>query len=110
MAQIETREALDQVDAICEAPGLDAIFIGPSDLSAALGVTGQMGDPILREAMDRIIGAAKRHGKLLALPGSPTEAGQWAAKGVDLLFLASDVACMRLGAQTLLKQARESLG
>jgi 2-keto-3-deoxy-L-rhamnonate aldolase RhmA len=60
--QIETAEALDNVDAIAATPGVDVLFIGPNDLSANLGVFRQFDSPTYLTAVDRIVTATKRHG------------------------------------------------
>jgi len=66
MAQVETREAVDRVHDLCAVPGLDAIFLGPADLSASLGVAGQTGHPRVFEAAAHAIQAARSHGKQTA--------------------------------------------
>ena len=53
--QIESREALEALDGICRVPGVDAVFIGPSDLSAALGHRGQPGHPDVQAAISKAI-------------------------------------------------------
>lgn len=62
--QIETREAIKNLDAILEVPGISAIYIGPSDLAMALGSEPRKGqnDPIVVEAKRTILETAKRHG------------------------------------------------
>ncbi len=62
--QIETREAIKNLDAILQVPGIGAIYIGPSDLSMALGHEPRKGqsDPEVVAAMDTILAAAQRHG------------------------------------------------
>lgn len=107
MVQIETREALERVDEICSVPGLDALFIGPGDLSVSLGVPGLTTHPLVFEAAERIIAAGKTHGKLVAMAGRAADASLWAANGVDLLFCGSDILCMKLGVETLWQQATE---
>jgi 4-hydroxy-2-oxoheptanedioate aldolase len=59
IVQIETRRALENVEAIAQTPGLDMIFIGPNDLSTSLGHPGQMRHPEVQEAIRRILRAAK---------------------------------------------------
>jgi 2-keto-3-deoxy-L-rhamnonate aldolase RhmA len=59
---IETREALDCVDEIASVPGVDALFIGPYDLTLALGIIGQFDNPIFLQALDRVIKAAEKAG------------------------------------------------
>lgn len=62
--QIETKEAIKNLDAILEVPGISAIYIGPSDLSMALGKEPRAGqsDPEVVEARNYILETAKKHG------------------------------------------------
>jgi 2-keto-3-deoxy-L-rhamnonate aldolase RhmA len=60
--QIETREALDDLDAILSVPGIDALLIGPNDLSAALGHTGDLTHPEVEEAVAHVLSRAREHG------------------------------------------------
>ncbi|PIE35369.1 2,4-dihydroxyhept-2-ene-1,7-dioic acid aldolase [candidate division KSB3 bacterium] len=62
--QIETREAVKNLDAILQVPGISAIYIGPSDLSMAYGKEPRLGqsDPEVVEAKQTILETAKRHG------------------------------------------------
>ena len=62
VVQIETPEALDNVDAIAAVPGIEILFLGPGDLSIALGVPCKPDQPELKDAMERIAAAAKKHG------------------------------------------------
>jgi 4-hydroxy-2-oxoheptanedioate aldolase len=64
LAQIETREALDNLDAILSTPGLDGVYVGPSDLSLTLGLPpGQdKTEPALFEAFDQVLEGCRRHG------------------------------------------------
>ena len=64
MAMIETKEGLANLDAICATPGLDAVYIGPSDLSFALGMVprGDNPDPVHLATCDKIREAAHKHG------------------------------------------------
>ncbi|CAH0034039.1 unnamed protein product [Clonostachys rhizophaga] len=65
MIQIETREGVENVDAIAATPGVDLVFIGPNDLAQSLlGYTPARGDePEFVAAVDKIIAAARKHGK-----------------------------------------------
>lgn len=60
--QVETRQALEQVEAIAAVPGVDVLFVGPNDLSANLGVFQQWDHPTFQEAIDRVLAAAGQHG------------------------------------------------
>lgn len=110
MAQVETKEAVDRVDDLCCVPGLDAIFIGPADLSASLGVPGQTSHDSVYEAAARVVQTAKAHGKLTAAGIAPQDLPFWTRQNVDLLFCTNDIAAMKVGAQRALDEAREVLG
>ncbi len=62
ICQVETAEALENVDAIAAVPGIDVLFIGPNDLSANLNIFRQFDHPEFVGAVDRIVTAARRHG------------------------------------------------
>ena len=79
--QIETLGALDQVDAIAALPHVDLVFIGPADLSLALGVGGQFHHEKLWEAIGRVAQATKKHGKAW---GAVVPDPQFAAKALEL--------------------------
>jgi 4-hydroxy-2-oxoheptanedioate aldolase len=99
-AMIETREALRNLDAILATPGIDAVFIGPSDLSLALS-DGKTLDPHSREvdaAASEIGAAAKRAGKIAgAYTAHAQRANELAARGFRFLAVASDAAFLRAG-------------
>ena len=63
VAQIETAGALAQLQDIADEPGLDVLYVGPNDLTQALGVPGQYGDSRYREALGTIARQAKTSGK-----------------------------------------------
>ena len=63
IVQIETAGALDAVDAIAAEKGVDVLFVGPNDLSQALGVPGQYGDERYRTAVERVGAAARARSK-----------------------------------------------
>jgi 2-keto-3-deoxy-L-rhamnonate aldolase RhmA len=63
VAQIETAGALAELAEIAAEPGLDVLYVGPNDLTQALGVPGQYGDSRYREALARIARQAKTAGK-----------------------------------------------
>lgn len=108
MAQIETTQALTNLEEICSVPGVD-IFIGPSDLAASLGVPGQTGHALVRESGELVIRAAKKHEKLVAVGSMPSDYEFWVEAGVDVLFCTNDIFCLRVGAQVALQQAREAV-
>ena len=62
VVQAETAEAVQNIEAIARVPGLDAVFVGPYDLSASLGHPGEVDHPEVRAAIGRVSGAAGGRG------------------------------------------------
>jgi 4-hydroxy-2-oxoheptanedioate aldolase len=93
MPMIETAEALEHLDAILSVPGVDAVYVGPSDLSLALGCKPRLDqtDPPVVEAQRRIVEACRRHGIVAGIHNSTaTYALQMIAEGYQFVTLASD--------------------
>lgn len=67
IVQIETREALANLESIAAVPGVDGLFIGPSDLSADMGHLGASGHPEVRRAIDEAIGRTCKAGKIAGI-------------------------------------------
>ena len=105
-AMIETQTALNNVEAIAATPGIDALFLGPADLSIALS-NGANVDPLSSEVdreLDRIIAAARKAGKIMgAYCHSAERAVALAKRGVRFLAVGSDMAFLRAGAAAALK-------
>lgn len=109
-AMIETAQALDNLDAILSVEGLDAIYIGPSDLSLALGCKPSFDelDPKAAEAVDHILARAKAHGVTAAIHnGTPEAALARIAKGFQLVTVSSDARLMAAGAQQVVATMRQ---
>jgi 4-hydroxy-2-oxoheptanedioate aldolase len=92
-AMIETAEAVKNLDAILSTSGLDAVYIGPSDLSISLG--GKPGldqtEPKVVGAIEEILAGCKRHGVHAGLhTGSPAYAKAMIAKGFEFVTLLND--------------------
>lgn len=91
--QIETRQAIENLDAILEVPGISAIYVGPSDLAMALGSQPRKGqnDPQVVEAKEKIITTARRHGIPAGIHTNSTEVAlEMIRKGFQLVTLQSD--------------------
>jgi len=96
MAQIETQGGLAAVEAIAGVDGIDLLFIGPNDLSAALGHFGEQDHPVVRAAIDRIVAVAKAKGKFLGtVPTKERDARTLFAAGFDMVISGSDVSLLR---------------
>jgi 4-hydroxy-2-oxoheptanedioate aldolase len=104
-AMIETAQALDNLDAILSVEGLDAIYIGPSDLSLALGCKPVFDDvePKVAEAIAHICARAKAHGVVAGVHnGRPDVALARVAMGFRFVTLGSDARLLASGSQELL--------
>jgi 4-hydroxy-2-oxoheptanedioate aldolase len=91
--QIETREAIKNLDEILEVRGIGAIYIGPSDLSMALGLEPRKGqtDPEFIDAVETILAAAKRHGVPAGIHTNSVDAAvQMIGRGFQFTSLQSD--------------------
>jgi 4-hydroxy-2-oxoheptanedioate aldolase len=100
IAMIETRAALANVDAIAATPGIDVLFVGPSDLSITL-TGGATLDPHSKEVeaqLDKIVAAAKKAGKVAGLYCASAErAAAMAKRGFGYLAVGSDLGFFREG-------------
>jgi 4-hydroxy-2-oxoheptanedioate aldolase len=106
LAMIETSTALGNVDAIADTPGIDALFVGPYDLSTALsgGKAQDVQSPEVERAIDRICQAATKAGKI---PGiycrDPERALAMSRRGFRFITIGSDLGIVRDGAAAQVK-------
>ncbi len=108
-AMIETAAALDNLDQILSVEGLDAIYIGPSDLSLALGCKPTFDDldPKAAEAVEHILERAKAHGVVAGIHNGSTDAAlKRIARGFQFVTISSDVRLMAAGAQQVVAAMR----
>lgn len=93
MPMIETALALKNLDAILSVPGIDAVYVGPSDLSLSLGCKPRLDqtDPPVVEAQQQIVDACKRHGVIAGIHNNTAAyALKMVAAGYQFVTLASD--------------------
>ncbi|MSQ42043.1 MAG: 2,4-dihydroxyhept-2-ene-1,7-dioic acid aldolase [Dehalococcoidia bacterium] len=113
IVMIETAEALDHLDEIMATPGVDAAYIGPSDLAYALGLeaTGDNSDPRHAEAVRRIFEAAKRHGVAPGIhTGSVAFTTRYLQMGFQMVTLGTDRGFMSARASADLAAVRLAAG
>lgn len=111
-AMIETAKALENLDDILSVKGLDAVYIGPSDLSLALGCTPTFDDvdPPVVEAIDHILARAKAHGVVAGIHNGTAEAAlARIAKGFQFVTISSDARLIAAGAQQVLGKMRSGM-
>jgi len=108
-AMIETAQALDNLDAILSVEGLDAIYVGPSDLSLALGCAPNFDDPEPKaaQAIDHILERARAHGVVAGIHnGGPDAALARVARGFQFVTVSSDARLIAAGAQQIMTRMR----
>lgn len=107
IVQIESRTGLQNIDAIASTSGVDALFIGPSDLAASLGHLGNPGHADVQEAVAAAkarIDASGKPAGTFAL--SPLDARRRVDEGFQFVSAGTDVGVLLTGARDLLAQAR----
>jgi len=101
IAQIEDREALDQIEAIAVVPGIDALFIGRIDLTVSLNAANP-DEPVVLDAIERIIGACRAAGRTVGMfVPRDADVADWRAQGVTLFLQGSDHTAIRAGARAM---------
>jgi 4-hydroxy-2-oxoheptanedioate aldolase len=107
LVQVETQAALDNIEAIAGIEGVDGIFIGPADLHASLGHTGETANarvkPLIDDAIRRIRKAGKAPGILTPLE---TDAKHWLGCGALFVAVGADVGLLARGAEALAAKFR----
>src|SRR5438093_238154 len=92
---IEEARAVERIDEIASTPGIDAMFIGTSDLSFSLGLRGAQNHHKLHEAIAKVLEAGKRHGKFLGRPaGTPEQVNEYMGQGFQLFQAPTDIGLM----------------
>lgn len=103
--QVETVGAVDAIEDIAAIDGLDALFVGPADLSARLGDVGAFEGGAFRDAVDRVVRAAGDAGVALGtLATSPESVARRWEWGVDFLAVGTDVGYLRAGSREYLER------
>jgi len=110
--QIEHIEAVDNIDEILAVEGIDAVFIGPYDLSASMGITGQFEHPDYVAARDRILEACGRHKivpGLHVVPPDPQQVADRQQEGYRFIAYSLDITMLTTACQGGLAKIRESI-
>jgi len=104
--QIETTIAVDRIDEILSVEGIEAIFVGPNDLSMSLGVFQRFDSPRFLKAIDRVVSSCEAHGIApgLLAPTGPVEVS--VEQGFRLINLGGDSGFMASAAKDALEKAK----
>jgi 4-hydroxy-2-oxoheptanedioate aldolase len=108
LVQVETRTALDNLEAIASVPGVDGVFIGPSDLAAALGHLGNAAHPEVQAAIMDGLARLKRLGKPAGILTSVVaDAQRYIDAGFTFVAVGTDVGLLARGGEALLRTFRK---
>lgn len=109
VAMIETPRAVANAEAIAAVPGVDVLLIGTSDLTATMGIAGQIGHPEVRAAYAKVGAACAKHGKVMGMGGvyDETVAPDYIALGARFVLGGSDHAFVMTGAAARAKFLRD---
>ena len=102
LLQVETQAGLDAIEAICGIDGVDGVFVGPADLHASLGHTGEIANPKVKPLIDQAIRRIRKCG---CAPGiltpSEADARHWLDCGALFVAVGADVGILARGAEAL---------
>ncbi|STZ76395.1 2-dehydro-3-deoxyglucarate aldolase [Bergeriella denitrificans] len=102
MVQVESRLGVENVEKIAAVEGVDCVFVGPGDLSAALGYIGQPNHPEVQKAIQDIFAAAKKHGKACGiLAPAEEDARRYMEWGATFVGVGSDLGVFRAASRAL---------
>ncbi len=105
LVQVETREALNELEAIAKVDGVDGVFIGPSDLAASLGHIGNPAHPEVQEAIHDAVKRLKAVGKPAGiLTGNEDEARRYIEWGYLFVAVGTDIGLLAKNADALAKR------
>jgi len=107
LVQVETQGALDNIEAICAVDGVDGVFIGPADLHASLGYTGEIANPKVKPMIDEAIRRIRKQGKAPGiLTPNEADAKHWLSCGGLFVAVGADVGILARGAEALAAKFR----
>lgn len=112
VAVVETAEALEHIDTICETAGIDAVWIGPSDLSVSLGVPGDFESTTYRQAESVLVEACRRREMPFAIgaAGTPAQAVAQIRQGCFTVLVGDDATLLQRAIAGLLRDIHAGLG
>jgi 2-keto-3-deoxy-L-rhamnonate aldolase RhmA len=107
IVQLETKAGVDALDGIADVDGMDAVFIGPADLSASMGHGGDSTHPAVMDTMSRAAQRCRTLGKPVGtLAGTPEMAVRYRAAGFDFVAVGSDLGLLMGGAHAVVNALR----
>ena len=109
LVQVETQAALDNIEVICAADGVDGVFIGPADLHASLGHAGEIANPKVKPLIDEAVRRIRKAGKAPGiLTPSEDDARRWLECGALFVAVGADVGILARGAEALAQKFKRT--
>ena len=109
LVQVETQAALDNIESICAVDGVDGVFVGPADLHASMGYTGEIANPKVKPIIDDAIRRIRKAGKAPGiLTPSEEDARRWLDCGALFVAVGADVGILARGAEALAAKFKRS--
>jgi 2-dehydro-3-deoxyglucarate aldolase len=109
MVQIESRAGIDAVDEIAKVDGVDGVFVGPGDLSGALGYIGQPNHPEVQKVIKHLVDRVRANGKPSGiLAPAEADARRYLEWGVSFVAVGSDLGVFRSATQSLRDKFRDA--
>lgn len=107
---IETVQALEDLDAILDVPGIDAVYVGPADLSISLGLPPGSDNPddSFQDALAAVVAACQKRGIIPGIHSTPEWAPTRLEQGFRMVTITSDLGAMGDGARAALDQVRNA--
>lgn len=107
IAQIETAEAIDNLDEIAAVEGVHMLLVGPNDLSIALGHPGDLMNPACVTAIQKVIDVCNKHGKCAAIHQNTQELCiEWLKRGMHAVSISSEAGFMAAASSSAVKALR----
>ena len=102
LVQVETQQALDNIEAICGVEGVDGVFIGPADLHASMGYPGEIAHPKVKPLIDDALRRIRKAGRAPGiLTPNEADARHWLECGALFVAVGADVGILARGAEAL---------
>ncbi|CAK7046386.1 MAG: 2-keto-3-deoxy-L-rhamnonate aldolase [Desulfovibrio sp.] len=109
VAHCESKTGAENLDAIVTVPGLDALFVGPMDMSQSFGKVGQVADPEVKGAIEGSLRKIAASGKVAGFLCAPAQVPYYRDLGVLYFILGTDQGFMSAAARNALDAARDSI-
>jgi 2-dehydro-3-deoxyglucarate aldolase/4-hydroxy-2-oxoheptanedioate aldolase len=104
IAMIETKAGLENVEAIAAVPGVDVLWLGHFDLSNFLGIPGDFANPVFQDAIRKITGAAKKHGKAAGYMAASAALGkEYLGHGFRMIATGTDQGMLQEATRSMLE-------